>query len=402
MISFISQETYEAICKQWVHTLLLNSESQIHIWPPLSCAYSLLHKFSQDEALQKQLFGDKPYTLIYIDGYESADPQWSEFESQFFHSIHVPATSSIDMDQYLASHPDRIFGIFLVGYDNAIKHDNTTLLKHVGALLEKHNHLSVIFLSEQNIPESPVYSDLIKRHMLVENIFYQKVYNEKDITTILSHLEKTWHIYIPQTVKQTIIHTIGGHPMLVEEAVRIFRDNPEISTTELLANPHLVRKAITIFKALSQVDQETLRNLFDNKKTSISEYLIATGLVKGTTVQLPYWQYMYNHFPNDNIFHHTLHPTLDVTHYLTYKEHEIYQYFVNHPNMIISREDIAKIIWKDMWEDKYSEWAIDQVIHRLRSKLSAHHMEYTIKTKKGEGFLMLTNYPTDTLSLQME
>ena len=389
MISFISQESYEAICKSWVHTLLLNAESQVHVWPPLSCSYAVLYKFSQDKELQDKLFGERKHTLIYIDGYEAINPDWKEFENQFFHSIGQYHDTSIDMDTYISAHPDTIFGIFLVGYDNAIKHSNTAILKHIGTLLEKHDHLSVILLTEQNIADTPLYVDLIQKHMIVENIAYQTLYQQHDMHAILEHLESSWGFIIPQEFKTHLITTIGGHPMLLEEAARILRDHPQATKEEIFAHPHLLRKALTIFKSLHENDQDVIRNILAGQKENGSEYLQETGILKNGELQLPYWQYIYENFPHENVFHQTKHPTINITHFLTRKEHDIFEHLEKNPGNVFSREQVAELIWGNTWEDKYSDWAIDQTMHRLREKLSQHHASYSIKTKKGEGFVLL-------------
>jgi hypothetical protein len=53
-----------------------------------------------------------------------------------------------------------------------------------------------------------------------------------------------------------------------------------------------------------------------------------------------------------------------------------------------SRDQIAQSLWGADWEDKYSDWAIDQAIHRLRSKLRDSSSPYSIHTKKGIGFIL--------------
>jgi len=53
----------------------------------------------------------------------------------------------------------------------------------------------------------------------------------------------------------------------------------------------------------------------------------------------------------------------------------------------VSKEDIAKEIWKDQWGDKYSDWAISQLIHQIRRKTSALQ-DIEIKTIKGTGYSM--------------
>ena len=57
---------------------------------------------------------------------------------------------------------------------------------------------------------------------------------------------------------------------------------------------------------------------------------------------------------------------------------------------IVSREEIAKTIWEQSWEDFYSDWAIDQTISRLRKKLSELDvLPQIIKTIRGRGFCCL-------------
>lgn len=56
---------------------------------------------------------------------------------------------------------------------------------------------------------------------------------------------------------------------------------------------------------------------------------------------------------------------------------------------VVSRESIAKLLWGDDWEAKYSDWAIDQAIARLRSKLEDMRFNKSIKTVKGKGFMLV-------------
>ncbi len=50
----------------------------------------------------------------------------------------------------------------------------------------------------------------------------------------------------------------------------------------------------------------------------------------------------------------------------------------------ISRDDIAKILWGKVWNTKYSDWAIDKTISRLRKKLDKSEIQ--ILTVKNFGY----------------
>lgn len=72
---------------------------------------------------------------------------------------------------------------------------------------------------------------------------------------------------------------------------------------------------------------------------------------------------------------------------LSQRELHILKHFIQNANKVILREEIAQLIWGKMSADRYSDWAIDQSISRLRKKLGDNAYESTfIKTVKGRGF----------------
>lgn len=71
---------------------------------------------------------------------------------------------------------------------------------------------------------------------------------------------------------------------------------------------------------------------------------------------------------------------------LTGKEYDLLAAFLKNTSQLISREKIADILWgKDSFE-KYSDWAIDQLIYSLRNKLAAIHKDHLLKTIRGQGY----------------
>ena len=64
----------------------------------------------------------------------------------------------------------------------------------------------------------------------------------------------------------------------------------------------------------------------------------------------------------------------------TGRELQLYEYLKARENTLVPKEDIRKLIWKDNFE-KYSLWAQDKVISRLRRKLKV--------TDKGESLIVI-------------
>lgn len=74
---------------------------------------------------------------------------------------------------------------------------------------------------------------------------------------------------------------------------------------------------------------------------------------------------------------------------LSGKELKIFRLLDSKKGEVVSRDDIAKAIWGDNSESEYSDWALDQSLSRLRSKLRDIGYTHTIKTLKGDGVMFI-------------
>lgn len=73
---------------------------------------------------------------------------------------------------------------------------------------------------------------------------------------------------------------------------------------------------------------------------------------------------------------------------LTKNENAIYTLLLNNKGEIVTKEEIANAIWKGSNYNKYSEWAIDQTVTRLRAKLKKIDPQIVIETKRGRGLIL--------------
>ncbi len=51
------------------------------------------------------------------------------------------------------------------------------------------------------------------------------------------------------------------------------------------------------------------------------------------------------------------------------QEYRLLVEFLKNPDKVISRDEIALVLWDKEADEKYSDWAIDQIISQLRTKL---------------------------------
>ena len=70
------------------------------------------------------------------------------------------------------------------------------------------------------------------------------------------------------------------------------------------------------------------------------------------------------------------------------KEFAIIKLLIENKGRLVEREKLAEKIWGAKWEDKYSDWAIDRLIYRLRNKMKKIGIDYKLlKTLKTRGII---------------
>jgi DNA-binding winged helix-turn-helix (wHTH) protein len=78
-----------------------------------------------------------------------------------------------------------------------------------------------------------------------------------------------------------------------------------------------------------------------------------------------------------------------IQHRFTSKQIRILTLLLKNKYNVTSRDQIAQILWKDYWQEKYSDWAINKFIQRLRIKLEENLInKASIKTLKKKGFIL--------------
>ena len=75
----------------------------------------------------------------------------------------------------------------------------------------------------------------------------------------------------------------------------------------------------------------------------------------------------------------------------TKSQRSVFEYLRAHPGELVSKDTLAQVLWGNDWADKYSDWAIDQLLSTLREKLTSLKHKEKIITKKGEGIIFTSS-----------
>lgn len=77
--------------------------------------------------------------------------------------------------------------------------------------------------------------------------------------------------------------------------------------------------------------------------------------------------------------------------YLSPNEYEVLRLFLEKEGKLVTRDDIAQAMWGKSAFEKYSDWAIDQLISRIRNKLERFNLHKVIKTVHSKGYCLQQN-----------
>lgn len=263
-------------------------------------------------------------------------------------------------------------------------------------------HINFLFLEDLGR-----FSDLHKDTtdelytFIIENTVYLPLPSGEGFKTMYEMMSKEFKIKNSERYLKDIYKITHGHPTLTKYAlISLGKAGELIPTSKLATNPNIVKSLENIAYNLNSEQRETLRQgnvnsalpelkdmkLVIKKKSQplLHHYLITKTELKKTnrgktgkkdTIEL-----------KDGV---ALINGKQISQPLTKREYKILNFLLGKKGKVVSREQIGKAIWGKESAEKYSEWAIDQSISRLRKKLGDNAYKPTyLKTIRGRGFIL--------------
>lgn len=267
-------------------------------------------------------------------------------------------------------------------------------------VLTPYRQTSLFFFFERNI----LYHEFASFHrlcpVLIQNIFVQPLYLQEDIYHFLRHMEGLYGVNVGEPPRQEILKACGGYIYLSTQALRRIHSGKD---TQFSKDEFLELRLHSIWAGFTQKEQETLKQIvFAEKKDhpqEIVDYFYKSGLVeikKGElTLTVPILgEYIKKQFRDAytlemNEKEELTFNSVNVSTLFSGRERYVLKYFLNHPHEQVSREQVGEVLFgKEAWEEKGSDWALDQAMKRLRNRLkSLGNHSLQIETVKGKGFI---------------
>jgi hypothetical protein len=261
--------------------------------------------------------------------------------------------------------------------------DCSWFIKELDGLRDKRNtdFVSVVFARIGDVFDSLK----TKQKIIFRSIKIIEPVSKGDAQLLVSDFNRRFNYDLSGKLFNRIYDISCGHVGLFKSIYLLLKNNPDIVISDdiLLKEPSIVSRLEGIIMGLPD---EFVKDLYFYPNAVIykNDIEMFNFVINGQLVPLILKKYLKNKYGfNDNV---ALENNMDSS--LTQIEKNIMDKIIIDASKIYSREEIAEIIWGNGWEERYSDWAIDQTMHRLRLKLNNSNSNFTIETKKGRGFIL--------------
>jgi len=404
----LTVKTIEANAKKWLN-IIRYTESGTIIQLQDDCEYSVTEVINNKHLLRKY-FGPyyRKYLLKYIpidqkDLLKTINESLVELclSRKIGHKKSLNSLSNIELLNLIAGSGYEV-GLFLAHIVPVLNYKNYQPLIDLELLVQTSKNLSVIVFSELDITDDKYKVLADKCSFLFDHIIKYPLYDEPDVLQFINFYCDLWNVTLPEKTAKEIYRICGGYHWLVHQAIRNLRDDFQLSVYEACTDILLLNKLEVIWGKFTAEEKNIIRKIYlgnieqTDSLTHEYEYLKSIRVIieKSDRIELglPLLSKIIEKEMKLDIIH-VKHDQImlgknNLTNTLTNKEKLLMLLLLNSKKKIISREVIAQTIWGDCWEEKYSDWAIDVLAHRVRKKLNAVGIdENLLKTVKKKGFV---------------
>lgn len=258
--------------------------------------------------------------------------------------------------------------------------DASWFIEQLNSIKDKKRHgniLTVIFAS----PASVFTAIKTKIRLISRIVDFKTPLTQEKSYEIIKKYEEKFDLNLTDETKQKIFELTGGHIGMIKNLVLELKLIPDLSLDydNLINSDSIKGWLYELTEDLNKEMLEVLLGLRDDEE--VRDLLIKTGYL---TNESKIFSPLFEQFLEKNKAKKFSGSTFE--NILTDQEIKTYQLLKNSNSKIVSREDIAKVIWQEDWLEKYSDWAIDQLIHSLREKMSTNDIERKITTLRGKGY----------------
>ncbi|MBI4058533.1 winged helix-turn-helix transcriptional regulator [Candidatus Gottesmanbacteria bacterium] len=256
--------------------------------------------------------------------------------------------------------------------------------------------IRILSFFETNITHSSILPILPSSSWLYENIFHYPLYSEAETKRFMILIARQWSLTLDSKKESKILHECGGHFWLVKEALR------RLAAGEDWSSDHegMLFRLRSVYNLMLPSEQEIVEKIVTGRSDVSPEEQLSLDYLMKMRVISPEKELLIGAFKN-----FILHKSDTTSYNLNLKDNRVYlnnitvhkifsrkeyralKLLVAKKNQIVTRDEIGKSLWQD--DTEYSDWAIDQLICRLRKRFMELSLSpKIIRSVRGKGYIL--------------
>ncbi len=280
--------------------------------------------------------------------------------------------------------------------------EKTALLSCLDKLYFDRKNFSLIYLFQKNITAFEITKKLSSYTSLFQNISIFSYFMQEDMEFFLKYIGKDFKIKIPREIERKILDRCGGAPWLIKESIRYYSQTQD--EKKIFNHDNMKLKLNIIYQELSEVEKIVVEKVtknnyqFNSQEKATVNYLLHTKLLvkrgQEYDISIPIFKDIIIELINEktqltlNSKDQLIINNVLIEGFFSRREKRIIKLFLKNKEKVLNREKIALTVWLNNKDNVYSDWALDQIIRRLRNKFVKLGLSHQlIKTIKNQGYL---------------
>jgi hypothetical protein len=284
--------------------------------------------------------------------------------------------------------------IFFLRFDRLKDKFNPSFFDNLQGLREAaHNNLAYVFTSYRSLVT--IFPSARSTLSVFAQTMYVKPVGEKDMKIVYEAYKNRYQLSLSPQAEKALFAVIGGYLQylqlglihLNETSQKPLTTQDEVLQT-LLSDERIALQSEELWESLGGEEQRILLQIargeaIEKIEYEKNKYLWDTGFIsdqqKLPTLFSPLFAaYLLDIEQEESKKKKTAH--------LTRKEHLLFTLLKEQMGEICEREHIVEVVWPESQEFGVSDWAIDRLVARVRTKLREQENPYEIQTIRTRGY----------------
>jgi hypothetical protein len=256
---------------------------------------------------------------------------------------------------------------------------------------------------------------------ILQNVVYIPLLADKDFKYVVDRMSDQFAINLKSKQIKVLKELCGGHPYLVKVCLRVMSNNKDKKLSsnglsKVLRNYYELQSVSRgILNVRGDKEKSVLRKIAKGKSLSgrdegeLADFMTNLGIIKllkGKKYKLfgaLFKEAVLGSSKGEGEIHEEPGKELNldeesgailynghtVEEKFTRQEYSVLRMFLEDAGKLKSRDDIGDILWGKESYEKYSDWAIDQLMSKLRRKLVALGVSDRVVTVRGKGYKLI-------------